>query len=302
MVKFKRGFTLIEVALFLVVTGALFVGITAGVQNSIFQQRYNDSVQNFVEFLRGIYSETTNVQSAGDGRSEQAIYGKLVVFGESEDFAGNCVNGSEEAGDCVNTTGAEDRNVVFVYDVIGNIGSNLESGNIIEALKELKANVVTVADKNEDDGSVTSVKAAGVVESYMPKWSAQIEPACTETGCSYEGFKGMVLVVRHPQSGTVYTYYSDEVIDVNEKIRNMNLNLGAGVSIDMNVFEYVEDGTVKNYLDGFEMERIDFCINPNGGESGGLRRDVRIIKGARNASGIETIAEDSSNNACRREE
>ena len=36
----KRGFTMIEVALFLAITGALFAGVTVGVQNSIFQQRY----------------------------------------------------------------------------------------------------------------------------------------------------------------------------------------------------------------------------------------------------------------------
>lgn len=74
--KHKRnGFTLVEIVLFLAITSLLFVGIIAGTNNSIFQQRYNDSVQNFAEFLRRIYSEVANPQSVGDGRSDSAIYG-----------------------------------------------------------------------------------------------------------------------------------------------------------------------------------------------------------------------------------
>ena len=43
--KKKLGFTIIEVALFLALTGFLFVAIAVGVQNSIHQQRQNDAVQ-----------------------------------------------------------------------------------------------------------------------------------------------------------------------------------------------------------------------------------------------------------------
>ena len=44
MIKSKRGFTLIEVAIFLAITGALFVSVAVGVQNSVYQQRISDSV------------------------------------------------------------------------------------------------------------------------------------------------------------------------------------------------------------------------------------------------------------------
>ena len=84
MKRVRRGFTLVEVALFLAITAAIFVSIAVGTQNSIFQQRYNDAVQNFAEFLRSMYSQVTNVQSEGYGRSEYAIYGKLVNFEEDE--------------------------------------------------------------------------------------------------------------------------------------------------------------------------------------------------------------------------
>ena len=60
MRKNKLGFTLIEVSLFLAITGLLFLGVTLGVQNSIYQQRYNDAVQSFANFLGNIYDEVLN--------------------------------------------------------------------------------------------------------------------------------------------------------------------------------------------------------------------------------------------------
>ena len=45
----RKGFTLIEIVLFLAITGLLFVGIIVGTNNSIGQQRFTDSVQNFAE-------------------------------------------------------------------------------------------------------------------------------------------------------------------------------------------------------------------------------------------------------------
>ena len=52
----KQGFTLVEISLFLAITGFIFIGIVLGIQNSLFQQKYNDSTQGFAEFLRTVYS------------------------------------------------------------------------------------------------------------------------------------------------------------------------------------------------------------------------------------------------------
>ena len=47
----KLGFTAIEVTLFLGITGFILISMLIGTSHSISQQRYNDSVQNFAEFL-----------------------------------------------------------------------------------------------------------------------------------------------------------------------------------------------------------------------------------------------------------
>lgn len=135
MRRIKGGFTLIEVSLFLAITGLLFLGVTIGVQNSIYQQRYNDSVQNFMEFLRTAYAKTENVQrAAGGGNTTEAIYGKLITFGENN------------SGD-----------KIYMYDVIGKADCAAANG-VLNALKNCGLKI----DKS-------------LMESYTPKWSAGIE-------------------------------------------------------------------------------------------------------------------------------
>lgn len=249
----RRGFTLIEVALFLAVTGALFVGIIMGVQNSMYQQRYNDSVQNFAEFLRSIYSQVSNPQnSIGDGRSNKAIYGKLVVFGETYDFNG----GSSEGG-------------IYSYDVVGDVKGTF-SGDLLDQMRSLNFSVM------DDNGQF-----AGNIEEYKPRWEASIQQADKD---SFNDFEGAILVVRHPQSGTIFTLvYDSGTIDINTNDIN--------TSRDQAFKQAINDTD-------FHAGQIDFCINPNGNQPSDSRRNIRIISNARNASGVEVIDMNSDENKC----
>ena len=62
----------------------------------------------------------------------------------------------------------------------------------------------------------------------------------------------------------------------------------------MNIFNI--DGA--DSLSGFMSDQIDFCINNTGESNVTNRADVRVIKGAKNASGIELIANDVSGYVC----
>lgn len=263
MKRIRRGFTLVEVSLFLAITAVIFVSIAVGTQNSIFQQRYNDAVQNFAEFLRSMYSQVTNVQSEGHGRSEYAIYGKLVNFEEDE-------NGN---------------NKITTYNVIGDVAEDdLDNGNVLDRLKKLNADVVL----NKGVGENIEYKPVGFVEDYRPRWASQIQ---TTKGWDekYEVFTGALLIVRHPSSGTVYTYSSNEPIkDVDGYIRGLN----SGLSVENQLLTKIESD---NESDKFSSANdVDFCVNPNGAERSTLRRDVRIVAGARNATGVEIISDDES--------
>ena len=229
----KGGFTLVEVSLFLAITGLLFLGVTIGVQNSIFQQRYNDSVQNFVEFLRSAYSKTENVQGTNDGgNTKKAIYGKLITFGE---------NNSDD---------------IFMYDVIGYAKCEGSFDATIEALKDCKAEVI-------EDGSII-----GQAESYNPRWSAAIQDTNGDL------YKGAILITRHPQSGTIYTFVMPN-----------------------NTVEVSQGKGLNKLLDSFSIESgpVNFCVNPNGNtKDSGTRANVRIEQGARNTSGVEIVPDDDN--------
>ncbi len=250
-----NGFTLIEIAIFLAITGLLFVGITVGTNNSVTQQRFTDSVQSFAEFFRTVYSEVANPQSLGDGRSNKAIYGKLVTLGETYALDGEL----------------NSDNRIFVYDVVGDVSGNLGSGNITQALYNLAATVVAVED------SSGRLDLAGIAESYLPKWASRIEPVESDNI-----MKAAILIVKHPRSGTVNTLViKNNTIQVNEAVKNDTSNPLA---------EPLKTGQ-------FVASDIDFCVDPE--ENFNKRQDVRIIANAHNATGIEIVPLDDSDNRCR---
>ncbi len=63
---FDRGFTIIEVILFLAVTGALFAALMVGVNNGITQQRYSDSVNNYKALVQNQYTEVVSTRNANN--------------------------------------------------------------------------------------------------------------------------------------------------------------------------------------------------------------------------------------------
>ncbi len=265
MVKLRSGFTLIEVSLFLAVTGLLFLGVTIGVQNSISQQRYNDAVQSFAEFLRNIYSEVTNVQHEGTGKTNRAVYGKMITFGETCNLMGESVVG----GTCSNSILTGDQNTIYEYNVVGN-AEETGTGGTLGLLQQLKAGVV---EEIKNNNGTTEYALAGIVEDYTPKWQAQIE---RKDGGP---FIGTVLIVRNPVSGIVSTFYSSSVVHVNVNRQNAT------------EIKWQELGFTSN-------SNIDFCVNQNAGATGGFRRDVRIQQGARNASGVVVETDDVSRSVC----
>ena len=273
MKRFKRGFTLVEVSLFLAISGLLLIGIIAGTQNSISAQRFKDSVQNYMEFLRSVYSEVSNPQSPGSGRSDYAIYGKLVTFGQTTASNGATIPNYEQR--------------IYVYDVIGQSDS-IGTGAVTAALVAANANVVI---ENKDvSGNITSVSLAGNVREYIPTWGAAIDT--TKNG---ELYKGSILIVRHPRSGTITTLVypgSSGVIQVNKLVKDANNSKNFA--------------TVRNMLkdklkvaNGFKTDEVNFCVNPNGiGVTADVRRNIRLLANARNASGVELINQDDTDNKC----
>ena len=259
----RKGFTLIEIGLFLAITGLLVAGIMVSTNNSISQQRYNDTPQDFAEFLRGIYSKVSDPQGIDKGRSDQAIYGKLVTFGESVNLGG----------------GDNNRQEIFTYDIIGDADGAISGSDVLAALQTLNANVVLKKDGD------TTYTPAGYAEGYSLKWDATLQDT------NGNDFYGAIMVVRSPMSGTVYTYVmqklSNQTVEVNKAVRNQTGNPFNPLLAALSNFKNTED--------------VDFCISTSDDTLyGGKRRNVRLSAGARNSSSVEVIPlDDPSQNRCK---
>ena len=44
----------------------------------------------------------------------------------------------------------------------------------------------------------------------------------------------------------------------------------------------------------FNQDQLDLCVNPNGDADSDLRKDVRIVANAKNASGVVLVPDDNS--------
>ena len=314
MKKARHGFTLIEIALFLAVTTALFVGITTATQNSIFQQRFTDSVQNFAEFMRSVYSQVANVQNEKTGRSQQAIYGKVVTFDVDSDGR-NQIKSYNLIAD------------VEFHEVIDKIGDENQrekcnrSGSVIAKLACLNANVVS------QDSGTGKYHTVGFVTDYTPTWSAGLqtvegwkEPVRNSAGSvmidnpGFIPYKGIIVITHSPDSGNIFTYVMqstdgpqkaqkiDEIIDAIAACENgstcdngnpfIYANTGSGADVTRHLFTDSFDGQ-----SAFVTTEVNFCINPYGTERTTLRRNIRIPKGNHTASGVQVV--DDSENSCR---
>ena len=256
MKTLKQGYSLIEVMLFLALSGLVLMGIIIGTANAVDRQRYNDSVQNFAEFLRSVYSDVSNPAGPKDGRSNYSIYGKLVTFGEQYDT--EYQENKEEQ--------------IYVYDVIGAINERGLTGSVLQVLEGLGLNTFI---PSPDDVSIKTYVSTPQI--YTLNWEAKVKDI------NKNRFVGSILIVRSPTSGTIYTFSSTEQPKVNQI-------LGENPAVAANPLSSLSTKFSPS-------NQLDFCIVPEG-YSVGTHRDVRIASNAHDASSIELIPENLTENKC----
>lgn len=264
----KRGFTIIEVSLFLALSGFLMVGLMVGTNFSISRQRYNDSVNSFGEFLRGIYSDVVNVSndeplSEEPGRTTTAIYGKYISIGETDE------NGVFDG-------------TLHVYDVVGYAisSSSASTSRVIDALRADNVDINIFDDSGCTYASACQNKFYRHVTYSIP-WDATIEKADGSL------FKGGILVVRSPITGGIRTYiYEGSVYNFHSAIEESSASENFS-----NVLSGISSGSA-----GGERN-LDMCIDSPDND-GANRRNVRLLMRANNSTGVMLMPLDADDNAC----
>jgi type II secretory pathway pseudopilin PulG len=227
--KRRAGFTIIEVVLFLAVSGLLITGILAGSGMAISQQRYKDAVATLRSDIQQLYEGSIAVQndersgsvsgcgSGGAGRSDCVIVGNLMTVSEG---------------------------TVTQYRVIGDDVAGSGASEVAK-LNSLNPRVLD----------------AGVVSDM--EWGTTIGAGSTSGNGSMS-----ILVLRSPDSGLIYTFFQNGVVDTTRTVAAQN--------------------EVRRMVAVGSMGRVNLCVNPTGWT---VAEPMAIIVGANaaSASAIEVM-------------
>lgn len=266
----KKGFTLVEVSIFLAITGLLLVGILQGTYSNIARQRYNDSVRGFAEFFRQVYAEVLSPETLGLGNSNNsAIYGKVIVFGLET------------------PTGDEDPdqdNTVYTATLVGNVNPPSGTSNFMEALGGVDARLFC------GNNVVGEAAASSTLATYVPLWGAKIH------NTDNKPLRGTMIIARSPASGTVHTAFAsaeDPELQFNIKDHCSPEDQSASTKLKTVI---KENPTV---FSENSAEPVDFCLES---ENSNIIRDIRLTLGAegRNTSAVNIVPDDVEDSKCRR--
>lgn len=240
MGKRQRGFTIIEIMLFLAVTGALTVGILASAGVSIGQQRYRDSVNSLKSFLQQQYSDVTNV--INDRGQDWACNASASV---SETGAGSGQN--RGTSDCVmlgrfitvNDTGT----VLTAANIVGYqaSGATPATSDLLELQTNYKLSISPINQSTQD-----------------VNWGARVVKAGTADAMSFS-----MLVVRSPLSGSLITFTSLGVqTDPNAMVTAGNMQETRNLCVNAEGGTFIGGKRLEVRIDPFATSQSAIYIPP----------------------------------------
>ena len=229
--KERSGFTIIEVMIFLAISGVLIVGVIAGSSVIVSRHRYNDSVQDLTQFLRGQYSAVINTQIFPRDSDISCIldvntvmsggqvdYGKL---GQYFDIDGNSIDAHDSTTgrgrtNCLVygmaiTFGGNDGNTIQMSPLVGRDVANdpdIDNKSDLELLKESGVNNLRVVFRNFSNngtrinGVDCFVQTVGGSFTRNLEWGATIQ----ETSNDDTALRATLLIFRSPRDGAIRTY------------------------------------------------------------------------------------------------
>lgn len=198
----ERGFTIIEVVLFLAITGALLAGLMIGVNAGITQQRYLDSVRSYKGFLQEQYSEVLNTRNSRD--NEWRCDGS----GAAQDSSSNVTPGTS---DCV---------ILGRKIQITDNGRSLRVANVTGRITAAAA----AAGERSEDLTVYQPKvlpqSSPESEKWDVDWGSRLRLDAT-TDFSV-GDEPVILILRSPGSGVLRVFTSPAEADLVTMVKPEN--------------------------------------------------------------------------------
>lgn len=188
MTTTERGFTIIEVMLFLGITGALFAALMIGVNAGVTQQRYLDSVRSYKSLLQDQYASALNVRN--QDVSDKACNTETWTVGDGQ-------RGNWGASDCV---------ILGRAIQVTNSGQTVQTSSVIGHLSD-----TTSVDNLRDIDAIAAYKPSISdfdLQSTDIDWGSSLTLPQDNPGGSVVKSSALILVLRSPVSGVLYTFWS----------------------------------------------------------------------------------------------
>ncbi|HRN90596.1 MAG TPA: hypothetical protein PK265_01125 [Candidatus Saccharibacteria bacterium] len=241
----NTGFTIIESMLFLGITGIMVIALLVGTGVSINTQRYRDSVSTLMSFIQQQYSEVGNVSNSrsndwscgSDAETKQD--GAPQDRGQSDCFI---------AGRLIMIAGSD----ITTLDING-----VQTGSSYGSDVSMLANNYRfgVSSVSQDKSSL--------------EWGAKITWPAEGAGSKPIGTDRSLslLILRSPDSGTVYTFTSDSVFPVDN----------------------ITSDTIRQIMSpSTSRDKRTICVDSANGLAVGNKLAVFIDANATNSSAVET--------------
>ncbi|MDR0591318.1 MAG: hypothetical protein LBG75_02035 [Candidatus Nomurabacteria bacterium] len=255
--NYKQAFTIVEVILFLAVTGLLFVALLGGTAASVRNQRYNDSVATFKNAMQEQYSLVSNVQNSRD-------LDQRIICEEKDGAMVPAPNGTAAPGmsNCL----IYGRVVEFT-----NGGYDYRAANVIGLdIKTIESNELNgKTEKQIFDRVKVSIETANgvpVLETKQLEWGAHLRKPSSE-----DAAVGGLLILRSPRSGSVWTFNFETARDESKN-------------------------TLVSSLNSSTSTKRDLCVASPDSSAGSVRAVVIGLTGGANSSAVQIAPLDATVN------
>jgi type II secretory pathway pseudopilin PulG len=186
----ERGFTIIEVMLFLAVTGALFAALMIGVGTGVTQQRYLDSVRSFKALVQNQYAAVINTENQNITTQQCDPSTGAIQSG---------ARGNWGASDCV---------------ILGR-------AIVVRSDNKVEVSSVTAPDMTDNDAARSSNDIDVFASYFKPQlatfdletvdidWESKLMKPDPGTGGMTPVSTEVILILRSPNTGLIRTFVTD---------------------------------------------------------------------------------------------
>jgi len=308
----RVGFTIIEVMLFLALTGLLLSGVLIGLGSNLSRQRYNDAVEDIADILQDQYSFVSdiriNTRTKLQDSSCYALVPADIAGGDAASYYNSVANSKSKSisyrgrTNCV-VYGAVvvldgKKNTIQTTELIGrdyitmakqaeidgtDFPENLNDLDILRTIA--RANNVAVHCPHKGSTASCFIHTADNLTTHTIRWGVKL------VDVHDNDLKATILIFRSPRDGAIRTYVWNNYItsgsDAVDYEAMNNSNGGSGVAYSASslgsygINEELDSTRFKNNAD------LRICVNTGSAQT--YNEHQRMIKVLHNGSGQSAV-------------